>query len=372
MRVLPFCLVLVACETTPPDTGDTGHTGDTNDTAETGDTADTADTADTGDTGDTADTGDTGGPADLGFDLDGGWAGSTLTLTWLDASTLGTDSVVFGDVMFSADAGADPLLVSAGTPPASELLEADPEQAPGMMVAIYVPALHVDADGDGLLSGEETYVGAGATWPIYVTGVIPAQYTAMGVVDGWNAMYVFSGDEGPEFSDPMTIPLAANVAVNEELTLGGSFADDPDGMGLVVIPGTAFEGGGVDSWLYDGPLAAAWSIPLSGEPPAEHFSAMEGVGWAAMELPVAYIDEGSGSFGEGDIPTNAACFGGVPVGAIWFPGPTDLMVALQFGMTGMGSGWVAMTTGDVGGGTVLTEAEAASLSIDATCTLGGP
>lgn len=360
MRVLPFCLFLVACETTPPDTGDTGEP------------ADTADTSDTSDTADTSDTGDSGGVPDLGFDLDGAWAGSTLTLTWLDASTFGTETLVFGDVMFSAEVDADPQQVSLGAPPASDLREADPEQAPGMLVAAYMPALHVDLDGDGLLSGEETYVGAGPTWPMYVTGVIPAQYLGMGVVDGWNAMFVFSGNEGPEFTDPMAIPLAANVAANLDLTLGGSFADDPDGMGLVLIPGTAFEGGGATSWLYDEPLTAAWSIPLSGEPPAEHFSAMEGVGWAAMELPIAYIDEGARGFGEGDIPTNAACFGGVPVGAIWFPGPTDLMVALQMGLTGMGSGWIAMTTGDVGGGTVLTEEEAATLSIDDSCTLGGP
>lgn len=352
MRVLPFCLVLVACETTPPDTGDTS---DTNDSAE-----------------DTADTADTGGPPDLGFDLDGDWAGTTLTLTWIDGSTLGSESVVFGEVIVSAAAGADPLLVAAGVPPASALFEPEPEDAPGMLVAMYMPALHVDQDGDGLLSGEETYVGAGTTWATYITGVIPEEYTAMGAVDGWNAILLFTDSGDPEFTDPMGIPLSANTSVNEDLTLAGRFRGDPDGMGLVVIPGSAFEGGGVESWLYDEALTPSWSIPLTGEPPAEHFSTMEGIGWAAMELPIAYVDERAAGFGEGDIPTLAACFDGVPVGAIWFGGPTDLMMALQFSVTGMGSGWIAMTTGDVGGGTVLTEEEAATLSIDDSCTLGGP
>lgn len=321
------------------------------------------------DSGGPDDTGEeTGLPPDMGFDLDGAWSGATLTLTWLDVRSLGTETIVFGDTLLSLPASSDPLALVAGAPPEADLIEADPETAPGMMVAIYVPALHVDTDGDGARSGDEVYVGAGTWWPTWISGPIPASYVSAGAVEGWNALYVLSG-EGPSFGDPLAVPLSA--AQDDTLTLGGRFDGDPDGRGLVLIPGVSLEGGTVASYAYDAPMLGAWSIALDGAPPADHLQDLEWLGApGALELPVAYTDgDASGGFSGGDTPLWAACHDGVAVAAIWSPGATDLWTALTMAMQGTSAGWFAMTVGD-GGGTVLDDAEAAALVMDEACVLG--
>lgn len=351
MRLLPF--LLLAC--------DTGDTGDT----DTG-TADTGDTADTSDTSETADTEDTGPPPDLGFDVDEGATGTTLTLTPLDMSSLGTETLIFGDTWLSAPIEGDPALVYAGEPPASALVEVDPTEAPGMLVAMYVPALHADTDGDGLRSGDETYLALGMWWVAYVTGDIAPNFVAAGVVEGWNAVFVFS-ETGPQFGSAMATPLPTSLLPDTTLTLAGTYTGDPDDVGLAAFPWNFLQGEPVEELLYDAPIEPNWSITLDGEPPADHFVFLEFLGAeGSLEIVASYADNNaSGSYDGGDMPLNGPCYAGVPVGAVWWPGPTELMSALQLTMQGMRPGWLAFPMGDGGG--VLTEEQAQSLVIDDSC-----
>ncbi len=128
----------------------------------------------------------------------------------------------------------------------------------------------------------------------------------------------------------------------------------------------------VAAYLYDAPIVAEWSIPFDGAPPADHLQEIEWLaGSGAMELPVAYDDvDGSGLFGGGDSAMWAACYGGLPVAAIWWAGPTDLLTAVTMSMRSTPAGWFALTVGD-GGGSVLDEVQATSLAIDEACTLVG-
>ncbi len=353
MKLFPF--LLLACD--PGDSGDT----DSKDT-------DSGEPGDTGDTGDTTDTGDSAAPADMGFDVDADAVGATLTLTPLDMTSLGSEELRFEDTWLSATVDADPFLLHAGEPPPGALVEADPENAPGMLVAMYVPALHLDADGDGLPSGNESYIGAGLWWAAYITGEIGANYAAVGVVEGWNAVYLFS-EMGPEFASAMAIPLPSALAPDTTLTLGGTFDGDPHGIGLAALPWTYLSGDPVAAFLYDAPIEAAWSVSFDGEPAADHFAYIDNFGDdVALELVASYADnDGSGDYGPGDSPMYPPCFEGTPIAALWWPGPGDLLTALQMAMQSMRPGWIALPMGDGGSGGLLTDEQAQSLSISEAC-----
>ncbi len=354
MRLLP--LLLLACD--PGDSGDTD-----------GKDTDSGEPTDTADTGDSGDTGDSALPADMGFDVDADAIGATLTLTPLDMTSLGSEELRLEDTWFSAPVDADPFEVHVGEPPPEALVEADPENAPGMLVAMYVPALHADADGDGLPSGDEAYIGAGLWWAAYITGEIGPNYTALGVVDGWNAVYLF-GEMGPEFGSAMTIPLPSALAPDTQLTLGGTYDGPLEGIGLAALPWSYLNGDPVAAFLYDAPIEATWSISFDGEPAADHFAYIDNFGDdVALELVASYADnDSSGDFSGGDSIMNPPCFEGTPVAALWWPGPGDLLVALQMVMQGMRPGWIALPMGDGGGGGLLTDEQAQSLSISETCT----
>ena len=298
-------------------------------------------------------------PANLGFDVVGDFEGTTLSLTWLDASTLGTEDLAFGDVLLSTDVFAARVEVTAPTPDASELIEIDPEYAPGMMVAFYVPTL----------TRAGAYLGVGAVWPIHISGEIPADFVAHGAAAGWNALT--PGADGQEFGDEMAVPLPVNLGQMLDITLGGTMASDPDGLRLVLLSGISLGGAGPDP-LHDSHASTEWEIPVSGEPPADHFYELDFLEMeGALEIPFVYTDsDESGGYTSGDSLVNAACVSGTPVGLLWMPSPTDLTVAFGLVMQGGATGWNAILMGGPGG--VLDEAARTSLVIDEGCVLGGP
>lgn len=320
------------------------------------------------DTGDTADDTADDVPPDFTFALTGDWPGSTLTLTWLDFTSLGSEQPQLGAVAYSALVEDDSTGVPFGVPPEADMQEIDPDNAPGMMLAGYLPGLHLDADGDGLQSGDETYAGVGLAWPIYVTGTIPTDFADMGFVEGWNALEFVPDGALPVPHDITAIPLAADLAVRTSITVGGSYTGE-EGASVVFVSSLLFEGETVDAFIYDGALSDPWSVTLDGPPDADHFSELEGVGMAALEVPIAYMDsDGSGGFTDHDTPLYAACSGGLPVGLLYLPGITDLLTGWSLTLQGVGSGWVAMSLAD-SGGVVLTDAQAQDLAMDASCTL---
>ncbi len=365
MRLLPLLsFALLACDSA---SGDTSGGADTADSATSGDTSDTSETGETGETGDTG----AEGPADLGFQLEGGWEGSTLTLTWVDPSSLGTESLNFGGVLLSEDVSQAETLIHAGRPPESDLQELNPEETPGMLMALYVPALHLDVDGDGLPQNGESFMAVGMTWAVYVTGVIPAEFTQLGVVDGWNAV-VIAKEGDPQFADAMTIPLPVNLAPNLELTAGGDLGFDPDGARLMVISGQAFTGESPVGPLVDQALTDPWEVALSGPPAADRFYLIQNMGiMGALEVPLSYDDANhSGAFEEAsDSLLFAACSDAVPVGFLWLPPPSDLYSAFGIARMGVGSGWMAVQLAE--GGSIVPPSLLTELVMDQTCGLGG-
>jgi hypothetical protein len=326
---------------------------------------------DTGDTerGDTDTT-----PPDLVFALGGDWSGTTLTLTWFDLTSFGSDVLVTGGVLYSGAVTEETPGVSVGTPPEADRQEIDPTGAPGLRLAMYLPALHVDTDGDGVRSGEEAWAGVGGWWVMYVEGTVPADFEVPGLVPGWNSVHLrVNEDVPPDVADVSAVPLTTNLAVQSPITLGGTWtaAGDLSGYGLVTIPGPFFSGGTVDAYLVDGPLADPWGITLDGEPPADHVTAFEWLGGdGALEVPVAYLDnDHDGAFGAGDEPRYGACSDGVPVGAIWLYPFTDLALGWQLAMQGYTAGWNVLTIGQDQGRVLDAEARAA-LDVDEACVNG--
>ena len=284
-------------------------------------------TADSGDTDTDTDT-DTDPAVNLGFDIAGDYDGTTLSLTWLDPASLGSEELVFEDVLLTSAVATAHVEVAAPAPDATELIEIDPTTAPGLMAGLYVPALTRD----------DVCVGVGMVWPVYLSGEIPADRAAAG------------------------------------FTVGGTFGGDPDGMRLVLLSAISLGVGEGPAPLCDGHMSAEWSIPVSGEPPADHRYELDFLGMdAALEIPFSYTDsDHSGDFTAGDALVNAACAGGTPVVLLWMPSPTDLTVAFGLVMQGGMSGWNAILMGGGGPGGLLDEAARTSLLIDDGCVLGGP
>ncbi len=308
-------------------------------------------------------------PTDFTFFLEGDYEGSSLTLTWIDFASLNTGSPVLGEPHAFGAVESDAVDVAFGIPDTADLQEIDPETAPGLLLAGYIPGLHLDSDGDGQLSDGETYVGVGVSWPIYITGDIPPEYIDYGMVEGWNALDLTTPEGQPATDDITGIPLDAALGERTSVTFGGSFigADDP---GIVMVPFTAFEGGSVDELIYDGPLDDPWSVTLDQIPPEDHFEELEGLGTAALEVPIAYSDTNrSGGYNDGDTPLYPACHDGLSVGLLYLPAITDLLTGWSLTIQGVGAGWLAITLGDENGGAVLTEEQLQSLAIDGSCML---
>lgn len=323
---------------------------------------------DTGDTDMDTDT-DTGTapPADFTFALSGAYTDSTLTLTWLDFASLGSQTLATGDVRYSGIVTGASAGVPFGEPLEEDRQEIDPVNAPGFTLSGYIPGLHVDTDGDGLLSGTEAYAGVGLAWPVFVGGEVPADYLDLGMVAGWNALQFVPDSEIPLLHDITAIPLDALLAERESITFGGSLAGDD--TRLFVAPAAIFEGGTVADYVYDDVVSDPWSVTLDSRPAADHFSELEGLGLAALEVPLAYTDnDQSGSYTDGDTPTTAACFNGSAVGLLYLSGVTDLLTGWSLTMQGLGTGWLGLSLADTGGG-IVSDADLQTLALDGSCDL---
>ena len=163
-----------------------------------------------------------------------------------------------------------------------------------------------------------------------------------------------------------------NLAATLDITVGGTFIGEADGLRLVLLSGSGLGGGAGPAPLYDSHMSAEWSIPVTGQPPVDHFYELDFLEMeAALEIPFSYADsDHSGDYTSGDALTNAACASGTPVGLLWRPSPTDLTAAFGLVMQGAAPGWNAILMGGSGG--LVDEAARTSLVIDETCVLGGP
>ncbi|MCB9796439.1 MAG: hypothetical protein H6741_27395 [Alphaproteobacteria bacterium] len=368
MRTLSFlaALALVGCDGGSVKIDDTAETGLPSDDS----AADDSSADDSAADDSSAD--DSGEPAEevtLTFEIEGDFDGTTLSLTHI---TLAEPPVVGAQLTWVEVEGATQELVVT-EPREGELSPLDAANFPGLDVAVYVPTLHLDGDGQGDIDGDEAIVGAGRYWVWFLEGDIPQQLLLLGFRHGWNAIELdFEGGGVPSVGEIDAIPLPANLWPNQELTFGGTYSAETDieTQRLVVVPSTLFNGDLPTSLLYDEDLTETWSVTLSGEPPQDHRETGEFSG--AYEVALTYVDnDASGGFSEGDAPIYVPCLEDQAVAAVWVDAPTDVFVAAYTSVVGASVGWSALAIASDGSGdsTTLTAEQATQLDISGGCSL---
>jgi hypothetical protein len=216
-----------------------------------------------------------------------------------------------------------------------------------MLVTLYTSTLFTDLNTSGAYdTGQgEAFVGISNMQVAYVTGTIPAQYSSIGIVEGWNAIDL-SGDY-PQLGSITSIPIEANYLPVDSIAISGTATGSG---GLALVPRTALIGIPVTSVLSDGSLVANWSMSITGMPPADHMerltedpnSAFAGAS-GAIELPVSYTDsDSSGGWTYADTHSYAACIGGSPVYLVYvyLSSVEDIYMYNQHGGP---AGWLGVT-----------------------------
>lgn len=291
---------------------------------------------------------------DAGFDLTGDFDGGTFSLTWVAPGSLEPGAPPeLGEVLYSAPA-AERIDLDLPPPPEADMREVDAET--GARGALYVPAVHVDTDGDGHASKEETLLGVGLTWLVYVDGEVTDGDLA-GVTRGWNAVTLpFGVDETPTVTEADAIELESILRPRSTLTFGGAWTGTAPVNARLAVVSTIFIQGGAAATpvVWDGGSDDPWSITLDTPPHATHFRMMDEVGVpAALESPVAYRDQdGSSSFSQGDTPLHAVCSGSEAVGLIYFAAVKDFASGLRLSALGITPGWALVPLSDPSGAAI--------------------
>ena len=304
------------------------------------------------------------GTTSLTFNLTGDYAGASITLTQV---TPGDDSFSFGESpLLSAAADSDLVTVSLPEPDEGDLVEID--EFPGLSIAMYLPALH-----DG-----EVYIGMTDRWPAYVVGKVPKKLSTVGLTEGWNTLtFSFENeDEALTIEELSNITLDTNLLPVDSISMGGTYAGDfdVDDLRIAAMSFAEFEGEVITDRVVDQAMSDPWTVEITEAPGAEHFMTDKKSGMTfAGEMLVSYIDnDGDSSFSlSADTVDGQACTAdGEVVGLMYFPGFDDLDMALFSLISGLQTGWNAVTIGgdkgDEKGG--MPTLDAAALS---TLVLGG-
>lgn len=307
---------------------------------------------------------DTGAATDLSFAITGDLTGATFSLSWIDASTFGSQSLTLGEVVASAPAEATQEL-ALDDPPESQLIELDPDGQPGTVAAFYLPALHYDADGDGAAANGEVVVGAGRWWAYFIGGTLSEEAASMGLELGWNSANLLDGDPA-QYGGASDIPLAANQVPVSDISVSGTAAEDLVGSNFAVLSAMAFSNATPPAPLFEGELAATWSVSLSGAPGEDHVFDIDGKGtMGVFEVLAAYSDtDASGDYSTGDQVTGVACHDQRLAALAWVPPPTDVLSALGSYAT---PGWNVMGVVDGTPPEPLTAEEAGELRFGPEC-----
>ena len=286
------------------------------------------------DTG-SADTANTPIDPDLIFLLQGEAVGTSLDVVWFNPGDDLTNAN-FGGALAHVEVDSTKVELEVGAPDPSLLLEVDPVGAPGLMLAFFIPML-IQSDG--------TYLAAGLDMPTWIEGPIPAEIAGIGLVDGWNVLHFGEDGAEPELGDPLAINLPVNLSPRLSISVSGTSVAPPgEDAGLVLAPAQIFDGGFVDSYLFDEPLSDSWEIAVSGEPPEDHLvDDADLPPGSAYELPVAYRDaDGVPGFTSGDTPVSLACADSTVAALLWIGPPMEPAFALYMASAELAPGWVAL------------------------------
>jgi hypothetical protein len=309
------------------------------------------DSADTGadsavDSGSTDDSGDTGRndtdtdllvPVTFTFGADA--SGHALALTPLPTD----DTFLFDAPWTTAAIAGDSVTVELND--ASDVSEIDPSTYPGTYGAFFLPSVFVD-DGDAAHEAGETFVAVSSTYLLWLEGVLPTDFAALGLELGWNAVRQPADGSAPGVEPLGAVPVPLNLLPVTSFTIGGSAAGAVEAS-LAVIPWIVLDGTPVDAYLYDpgAPIGAdTWAVTLDGAPPEDHYLPDEPgqVVDFAFELPLAYYDtDATDGVSNNDVPVGMACDDGVPVMMVWARPPDTLEAAYVLSVYGFDAGWQA-------------------------------
>ncbi len=368
---LVLCLGLLACGDKPDDTAPPEGDTDADTDADTDTDTDGDTDADTDADSDADSDADADVDAVLTFDIDGEWAGTGMTLTWFHPED-GPDQEL---VVWEGAVGSDPFGMDPGEVPAEHIYEVDT----GLSIAMYIPGLFEDLDGDAAFDEDETYVGVGRYWPVWVDGEPPPEYADQGLVEGWNAAELdFDSDGDFTLGDITAIPIDASLWPTEELEIGGSYSGTAPAktQRLALISGVAMEGGELEDLLYDEALTDPWSITVSGDAPESHWVEQDEFGLVmAWEYPMTYEDvDSSGGPSDGDLPTGFACYDDQAVVVYWMSPASNIETAFYYEYAwseyGWTPGWFAATVDTSSGDPMpygMDESELMSLDISLVC-----
>jgi len=365
---LLFCSVLNAClslkgptdltppeETGPAETG--GGGGDDTDSGGGGDSETASDRPD--------------GDATVTFALTGDWEGTTLTLTQIDPTSGYSWHV--GDRVASEEVTGDSLDVALSVPDEADLIQPDPDAWPDLWFLPLAAALHVDLDGNGGLTGDESYAGVGAVWVTWVEGEIPDEWSANGMDPGWNAMSYAIDGVTPVVGNLASVPLDAGLLGADSVTVGGTWTrGDTADVRLILLPAHVMAGGEVDALLYDEPLEDPWEITMSGDPPEDHYSRADSLGGEIVfEFPYAFRDvDGGGTLDDGDEAQSFACDGDAAVALAYIPPVNTLYAGFQLSRAELHTGWLALSISPDHTGELAAE-DAGALELSDACSYSG-
>lgn len=299
------------------------------------------------------------------FVLDGDVSGLSLSLTQVEPTSIGGEELSYGQAVTSVAAEAELDIDLDGLDPGSLA------NLEGVQVSMFVPALHLDSDGDGAPSASEGYLGAGLTWLVYVEGDPSGIMALSGAVEGWNALNRDVTHESfTGAGDLAAVALSASLVVSEEIELGGSWTDTvPDATGIALLSRVARNGGTVaDSTLYDAAATDPWTVAVSGAPPEDHYESLDSGASGAVEVGLVYSDlDGSGALNRADDALYGLCADGTAVGIVYYPLVSQLSLALLLTETHNGAGWSGFAF--EGGGRPVPPEELGSLTTGPDCAL---
>ncbi len=292
---------------------------------------------------------DTDVDADLTFEIEGGIDSTVLTLNWFSP---GPGEPAFDHPPLAALAVTSSSQgVAVTEPPSTDLVELDPKQWPGFQVAMYLPALHEDLDADRHHDEVEFWVGVGQVFPTWVAGTIPAEFSKMGLVEGWNAVLPgLSGFETDATLYPVTgIPLAAHLWPGLPITFGGTveIAGDPSQMGLVALDMANWKNLLAESF----PLTDPWALTMDERYPEDSVVWSEYDVGVGSGLLAALTDvDGSGGYSTKDMLAGWICNDFELIGIGWVEPPTDLFAAWYTDLLMGFAGWAPVTIDLYAGG----------------------
>lgn len=363
-----FSMFLLGCdaETVVPGGENKDKAGDTGDSGveqiEDTDTADTAlDTNETGETGE-EDTSDEPEGEPLTWIVDGDWTDTRFGLVNLEVGEAG---YTMGTVEYTANAGNE---ITLELPAPRDPLLVEFPDVPDLWVAFFAAGLFQD-DGDEAWDSDEGWIGVAPEWAIFLEGVLPPQFAAIGLREGWNVLNLQV--EPVVAGDLSAIPLT--VAYRNELTLGGTADETLTEAEMAAVLPLAMFAGVYPSFIYlDEPLGAdkTWSVTMTGRPPEDHFYDVDGDGQEeAVEIPYAYADaDGSGAISGGDMGLGVGCIEGEAVVGWWIDAPADITYMSAIVNYGVKAGWNALIVDGSGASSVVEDASS-SVVLSTTCTL---